>query len=193
MCAVSRGRAQRRPNKPPKTVEAPWAWPKLLPRASNRASRFAWTVSRVLFRPRVAARSVKIIHLGAALPRRSSTLTRIPRLLLRVGLWPDRPQRYPYSSLLREGLASSPVTRLSRVGSYPTISPLPGEREALATSLGPEVDRCSSAVSFLLRFPSGHPGSVLPTSLSYGARTFLPRTMRVRRRSSVHLRPTPGS
>ena len=137
MCAVSRGRAQRRPNKPPKTVEAPWAWPKLLPRASNRASRFAWTVSRVLFRPRVAARSVKIIHLGAALPRRSSTLTRIPRLFLRVGLWPDRPQRYPYSSLLREGLASPPVTRLSRVSSYPTISPLPSECEALATPFKP--------------------------------------------------------
>jgi hypothetical protein len=32
---------------------------------------------------------------------------------------------HPYSSLLREGLASPPVTRLSRVGSYPTISPLP--------------------------------------------------------------------
>ena len=111
----------------------------------------------------------------------------------RMRIRPDRPQRHPYSSLLREGLASSPVTRLSRVGSYPTISPLPGEREALATPLGPEVDRCSSAVSFLLRFPSGHPGSVLPTSLSYGARTFLPRTMRVRRRSSVHLRPTPSS
>jgi len=27
--------------------------------------------------------------------------------------------------LLREGLAPPPVTRLSRVGSYPTISPLP--------------------------------------------------------------------
>ncbi len=31
-----------------------------------------------------------------------------------------------------------------------------------------------SAVYFLRRFPSGHPGSALPTSLSCGARTFLP-------------------
>jgi hypothetical protein len=45
-----------------------------------------------------------------------------------------------------------------------------------------------SAVSFLLRFPSSRLGSALPTSLPYGARTFLPRTMLVRRRSSVHLR-----
>lgn len=74
--------------------------------------------------------------------------------------------RCPYSSLLREGLASPPVTRLSRVGSYPTISPLP-DRAALASG-------APSAVSFLWRFPSGHPGSVLPTSLSCGARTFLP-------------------
>ena len=37
----------------------------------------------------------------------------------------DRSRRYPYSSLLQEGLAPPPVTRLSRVGSYPTISPLP--------------------------------------------------------------------
>ena len=35
------------------------------------------------------------------------------------------PLQRPYSSLLPEGLASPPVARLSRVGSYPTISPLP--------------------------------------------------------------------
>ncbi len=55
-------------------------------------------------------------------------------------------------------------------------------REALRTG------RRTSAVSFLLRFPSGRPGSVLPTSLPCRARTFLPRTVLVRRRSSVHLR-----
>ena len=49
-------------------------------------------------------------------------------------------------------------------------------------------DRRPSAVWFLLRFPSGHPGSLLATSLPCGARTFLPRTVCVRRRSSDHLR-----
>ena len=45
-----------------------------------------------------------------------------------------RPLRCPYVSLLREGLASPPVTRLSRVGSYPTIStlPVPGRRSGPA-------------------------------------------------------------
>ena len=38
----------------------------------------------------------------------------------------------PYSSLLPEGLASPPVTRLSRVGSYPTISPLPVRAERVS-------------------------------------------------------------
>jgi len=41
------------------------------------------------------------------------------------GLRAGHPRQRPYSSLLRKGLASPPVTRLSRVGSYPTISPLP--------------------------------------------------------------------
>ncbi len=51
-----------------------------------------------------------------------------------------------------------------------------------------------SAVSFLLRFPSGRPGSPLATSPPYGARTFLPRARheQPRQRSSFHLRH-PGS
>ena len=48
-------------------------------------------------------------------------------------------------------------------------------------------DRGPSAVSFLLRFPSGFPGSPLTTSLPCGARTFLPRAVIARRRSSGHL------
>ena len=36
--------------------------------------------------------------------------------------------------------------------------------------------RRPSAVWFLLRFPSGCPGSPLATSLPFGARTFLPRS-----------------
>jgi len=51
-------------------------------------------------------------------------------------------------------------------------------------------DRRPSAVSFLLRFPSGHPGSPLATSLPCGARTFLPWTVLVHRRTPVHLRPS---
>jgi hypothetical protein len=46
-------------------------------------------------------------------------------LRLATRLRAGRPRRHPYSSLLREGLATPPVTRLSRVGSYPTISTLP--------------------------------------------------------------------
>ncbi len=154
-----------------------------------------WTVSRVLFRRGVPPSSMRIIHLGDALPRRSSALTRalalmtLPRLTKRR----RREERFgrvtlnqhPYSSLLPEGLASPPVARLSRVGSYPTISPLPVQG-------GPKPAE-PSAVSFLLRFPSGHPGSALPTSAPYGARTFLPRTVLVRRRSSVHLQRMQGS
>jgi hypothetical protein len=64
-----------------------------------------------------------IIRLGAALLRRSSALTRA--LALRRVLRASRSRQRAYSSLLREGLAPPPVTRLSRVGSYPTISTLP--------------------------------------------------------------------
>ena len=48
-----------------------------------------------------------------------------------------------------------------------------------------------SAVWFLLRFPSGCPGSPLTTSLPCGARTFLPRAIPAHRRSSLHLQPKP--
>jgi hypothetical protein len=57
----------------------------------------------------------------------------------------------------------------------------------LAASQPPALPR-PSALWFLLRFPSGHPGSPLTTSLPCGARTFLPRAVIARRRSSVHLR-----
>ena len=100
------------------------------------------------------------------------------------------PMRCPYSSLLREGLAPPPVTRLSRVGSYPTISPLPVPHPCVP--LRSARDHRPSAVWFLLRFPSGCPGSPLTTSLPCGARTFLPRAIPARRRSSLHLRPGSG-
>ncbi len=93
-----------------------------------------WTVSRVLFQRGVSPSLVRIIHLGDALPRRSSALTRAlapsPAHASRRVRAEERFGRVtllqrPYSSLLPEGLASPPVARLSRVGSYPTISPLP--------------------------------------------------------------------
>ena len=82
-------------------------------------------VSRVLFRRRVTPAPAKIIPLGRPLLVGSSTLTRTPRHDRSRDDRADRSRRCPYSSLLREGLAPPPVTRLSRVGSYPTISPLP--------------------------------------------------------------------
>ncbi len=82
-------------------------------------------VSRVLFRFRVAPEPAKIIPLGRPLLGGSSTLTRTPHPTRRPGDRADRSRRCPYSSLLREGLAPPPVARLSRGGSYPTISPLP--------------------------------------------------------------------
>ncbi len=82
-------------------------------------------VSRVLFRRRVALAPAKIIPLDRPLLDGSSTLTRTPRLGRNLSDRADRSRRCAYSSLLREGLASPPVARLSRVGSYPTISPLP--------------------------------------------------------------------
>ncbi len=116
----------------------------------------------------VATRAAKIIHLGAALPRRSSALTRAlcagPCGPMQSG---GRPVQCPYSSLLREGLASPPVTRLSRVGSYPTISTLPGSRAygASATrpgTIGTRRPRCPSIVlrrcDFCCAFPRVAPG-----------------------------------
>ena len=63
---------------PGRAVGVPRAWRLLLPRAAG-AEAPTWTISRVLFRSDVAAQEEKIIPLGAALPRRSSTLTRVLR------------------------------------------------------------------------------------------------------------------
>jgi hypothetical protein len=53
-----------------------WSISRLLPAGADRGFDQQWTVSRVLFRRAVARPPVRIIHLGDALPRRSSTLTR---------------------------------------------------------------------------------------------------------------------
>ncbi len=158
-------------------------------RVPGRASGPQWTVSRVLFRRAVTRASARTIHLGDALLRRSSAL---PGHRARRTGHLDGPSwmRCPYLSLLREGLAAPPVTRLSRVGSYPTISPLPvPPPRALSRSAGA---RRPSAVLFLLRFPSGHPGSPLTTSPPCGARTFLPRWRRSHGAPPAILHPPPA-
>ncbi len=55
---------------------APGAWLALLPPGLGAHAHPKWTVSRVLFRPSVARKPARIIHLGGALLRRSSALTR---------------------------------------------------------------------------------------------------------------------
>ncbi len=172
---------------------APRAWPRLLPGGLEGADQGLGT-PEVDCKPgsvpapgcpgagedhssrRRVATPLERSHPGAGEPHRERWRR------LRTG----RPDQRLYSSLLREGLAPPPVTRLSRVGSYPTISPLP--EPPPHSPLEFPRDRRPSAVWFLWRFPSGLPGSGLPTSLPCGARTFLPRTVCVRRRSSVHLR-----
>ena len=65
-----------------------------------------------------------------------------------------------YLTLLRVGFTKPLESPRTLVGSYSTFSPLPD-------------DRGRRAVCFLWHFPAGHPGSVLPTTLPFGARTFL--------------------
>src|SRR5215510_9689766 len=91
----------------------------------------------------------RIIPLGAPLPACSSALTRTPAtadLAASAVASGGPPLLRPYLSLLRKGFTSPPVARLSRVGSYPTISPLPLRRCA------PEVGRVFS-VALSLRSP----------------------------------------
>ncbi len=114
---------------------------------------------------RVAAFPWRTIPLGPPLPTGSSALTRtLARRLARGRLLRTGHPARPYSSLLQKGFTSPPVTRLSRVGSYPTFSPLP-----------PRPERRGLAVSFLWHCPSGCPGWSLSTFLPCGARTFLSR------------------
>ncbi len=131
-------------------------------RVTNPKTGRQWTVSRVLSRaalprPREHHLSRPVVTDGL---ERSDPDAGAPCDAHRAG----RSRRRPYLSLLREGFASPPVTRLSRVGSYPTFSPLP-----------PRSEERGWAVSFLWHFPSGHPGWSLSTSPPCGARTFLSR------------------
>src|SRR5438093_9904603 len=73
------------------------------------------------------------------------------------------PCALPYLALLLAGFAEPPRSPGALVGSYPTVSPLPG-KEA-----GPPVP----AVCFLWHFPSRHRDWVLPSAMPCGVRTFL--------------------
>ena len=188
--AERRGEAARRRLPSHVSVGAPGAWLALLPPGSGWLPK--WSVSRVLSRRRVAAAPVGIIHLGVALLRRSSALTRALTLPVpeRTGGASDGPSStVRLFELAPGGACPPPVTRQSRVGSYPTISPLPVPPPRAVPLTASRRAHQPSAVCFLLRFPSGHPGSPLTTFLPCGARTFLPRTASLRRRSPDHLRP----
>ena len=67
-------------------------------------------------------------------------------------------------TLLRVGFTEPPQSPAALVVSYTTVSPLPP---------APGRDPEPAAVCFLWHFPAGHPGSALPTTLPFGARTFL--------------------
>src|SRR5215470_5719345 len=62
-------------------------------------------------------------------------------------------------TLLRVGFTEPPGSLRALVVSYTTVSPLPPDKPG--------------AVCFLWHCPAGRPGSVLPTTLPCGARTFL--------------------
>jgi hypothetical protein len=130
----------------------------LLPRDSRLASispavlqwrRTSWPVSRVLSTGSRSDRTA--IHLRLPLPTASSGLP---------GSSGGPPSNASCLTLLRVGFAEPPESPRTLVGSYPTVSPLPD-------------DRGRRAVCSLWHCPAGHPGSVLPTTLPFGARTFL--------------------
>ena len=126
-----------------------------------------------------------IIRLGAALLRRSSALTRA--LALRRVHRTSRPRQRAYSSLLREGLAPPPVSRLSRVGSYPTISTLPEPPRASPLTAPRGSTAIGGVVSVALSL--GLPRVAVSDLPALWSPDFPPANcLRVRRRSPDHLR-----
>jgi len=91
------------------------------------------------------------IHLESPLPATSSGLP---------GSSGGPPSNAPCLTLLRVGFTEPGWSPSPLVVSYTTVSPLPAGRSR-------------PAVCFLWHCPAGHPGSVLPTTLPCGARTFL--------------------
>ena len=129
-------------------------------RHRRRASR---PVGRVLC-ARVSGPAA--IHLGLPLPAASCGL---PASIGRAARSrrPRAPKkRAALVTLLRVGFTKPPGSLRALVVSYTTVSPLPWPGRSRA-----------GAVCFLWHFPAGHPGSVLPTTLPCGARTFLAGAM----------------
>ena len=110
-----------------------------------------------------------------------------PRARPRKGLWTGHPRQRAYSSLLREGLATPPVTRLSRVGSYPTISPLPVPPRGCSLTNG----RVSSAIGrvFSVALSLELPRVAVSDLPALWSPDFPPADACVRRRSPGHLQP----
>src|SRR5579863_8308538 len=101
-------------------------------------------------------RGPTVIHLGLPLPAASCGL---PASIGRAALERSRGEpQFPFLTLLRVGFTEPPQSPATLVVSYTAVSPLPRSR---------------GAVCFLWHCPAGHPGSVLPTTLPCGARTFL--------------------
>src|SRR5690606_1288442 len=126
-------------------------------RGERKKRRTSRPVSRVLCPSSLAGRRVTAIHLGPPLPAASSGL-------------PAGSDGPPSSACA--GSLAGPLLDLAPGGVYLAAHVTVGAGELLPhlftlTTGGPV------AVCFLWHFPAGHPGSVLPTTLPCGARTFL--------------------
>jgi len=117
--------------------------------------RMSWPVRRVLSLHAVSPVQVATIHLRRTLPHASSGLP---------GSSGGPPSSTPCLTLLQVGFTEPHRSPGTLVVSYTTVSPLPRPAR-----------RPHGAVCSLWHCPAGHPGWVLPTTLPYGARTFLGR------------------
>jgi hypothetical protein len=140
-------------------------WPAAERRPKKKRSR-SGPVSRVLSRTRPKGLHARTaISLGRRLPGASSSLPE--RCWGRTGPRASvNGARTLCLALLRVGFAEPAGSPRLLVRSYRTVSPLPRQRQ----DGGPIA---AAAVCFLLHFPGPCGRSVLPTTLSYGARTFL--------------------
>lgn len=117
-------------------------------------------VSRVLFHAGLAIHAAMIIYLARRLPGASSDLTRRPRRAA-VGCHEDI---LPSYSVLHQ-------VGFTRPADHPAAGELLPHHFTLTGGAGG---------MFLWHFPWGRPHWVLPSTLLYGARTFLVRSSRTR-------------
>ena len=157
---------------------------RFFPRSLGARARPKWTVSRVLFRLPVTRQPARIIHLDGALLCRSSTLT---RTLVAAARAAAASGGSPSTASLFELAPGGACPAAGHPAVARGLLPHDFNLACASQRAARRTDQRPSAVWFLLRFPSGCPGSPLATSLPCGARTFLPRTVVVRRRSSIHL------